>query len=146
MIKNYTSDVQVVRSVDHIESKLVEAGATNVMKLYKDKSISGIAFILDFNGKQYPFKLPARVEEVEKIFAARQKRNRTLTESMRAQAHRTAWKLLSDWVDIQCSFIEMKQSQFMEILMAFIYNPMKDETLFQSWEKSGRFAELEYKR
>jgi hypothetical protein len=144
MIRNYTSSVPVERSVDHIEKALVEAGAMNVMKLYKDKVISGIAFILEINGKQFPFKLPARVQEVEKIFASSQKRRLEITETNKLQAARTAWKLLSDWIDIQLTFIGMKQAQFMEIMLAFSYNPMKDETFYQSIEKRG-FEMLEYK-
>ena len=110
MIKNYTSDMPAVRSVNHIEQRLVESGAKNISKLYLNKRLNGIAFVVSVNGVDMPFRLPARIDRVEKRLSSMVKRPRKGTmDRIVEQAERTAWKLLADWVDIQMSLIELDQ-------------------------------------
>jgi hypothetical protein len=66
VLKNYTSTVLASKSVQHIEDCLVRHGAKNILKLYSDEKLTGIAFIIPVNGKDMPFRLPARIDRVEK--------------------------------------------------------------------------------
>jgi hypothetical protein len=107
MIKNYTSQVPANRSVNHIEDRLIAHGAINILKLYEDKKLSGIAFIVNVNGKEMPFRLPARIDRVEKQLRGSVCRPRPGTmDRIANQAERTAWRLLADWIDVQMSLIE----------------------------------------
>ena len=143
MVKNYTSQVTASRSVQHIEDRLVSHGAMNILKLYEDKSLIGIAFILCVNGKQIPFRLPARIVNVEKMLRDQVKRPRSGTiANIKAQAERTAWKLLADWVDIQVSLVELQQVQFMEVFLPYVYDHAKQQTFFEKLEQTG-FKQLE---
>jgi hypothetical protein len=146
MVKNYTSTVAASRSVQHIEERLVEHGAMNILKLYEDKHLVGIAFILDNNGEQLPFRLPARISNVEKQLKSEVKRPRKSTfNNIKEQAERTAWKLLSDWVDIQCSLVELQQVKFMEVFLPYVYDPVKKQTFFEKLEETG-FKQLSFKK
>lgn len=100
-LKNYTSEVPAARSISRIEEKLVEIGAKNINKEYNDdKSLKGIKFLIDVNGQTIAFELPAKVSTVFKVLWEEVKRpNAGTKDRVRAQAERTAWKLISDWVD-----------------------------------------------
>lgn len=63
-IKNYTSTVPASRSVARIEDCLVKHGAKNIIKIYDSKKLTGIAFVVSINGKDIPFRLPARIDNV----------------------------------------------------------------------------------
>lgn len=110
-LRNYTSGVPVERSVSLIEKRLVETGASHIMKQYgPDGTLSDIIFSLPGprNNAPVPIKLPANVEKCNHLLAKQVKRPRKGTlEKIRLQAERTAWKLLSDWVDVQISMIRL---------------------------------------
>ncbi len=138
-IKNYTSAVPVSRSTQYIEDKLVRHGARNIMKLYNEKKqLTGICFIIPVNGKDIPFKLPARVDNCEKVLKGAVHRPKPGTyERIREQAERTAWKLVSDWVDIQMSLIELDQVEFIEVFLPYVYDPREEKTYFEKIKGNG---------
>lgn len=138
MIKNYTSEVLSSRSVLHIEERLIQNGAKNIMKIYDDKRLAGIAFIVEVNGIDHPFRLPARIDRVEKVLMALYSRPRKGTEKkVKDQAERTAWKLLADWIDIQLSLVELDQAELLEVFMPYLYNHDKKTTFFDQWKENG---------
>lgn len=144
MVKNYTSSVPATRSVQHIENKLITHGAKNILKLYENKKLTGIAFILDLNGNELPFRLPVRISNVEKMLKTQVRRPRKDTyKNISAQAERTAWKLLADWVDIQISLIELQQVQFLEVFLPYVYDYTKEQTFFEKLEQNN-FRQLTF--
>ena len=148
MIKNYTSTVMVSRSVQHIEDRLVRFGAKSIMKEYdSQKFLDTIAFIVCIQGKEIPFKLPARVLNVEKVLKGQIRRSPTAAQlqKIKDQAERTAWKLVSDWVDIQLSLVELGQVELLEVLLPYIYDVADGKTFFEKIKESG-FKMLEMKQ
>jgi len=143
MIKNYTSTVPVSRSVQHIEDCLIRHGAKNIMKMYDDdKKLESLCFIISVDGKDMPFKLPASVDKVEKVLRATVRRPTAQTNARIAdQAERTAWKLQSDWVDIQMSLIELNQVEILQVFLAYVYYPAQKQTYFEKI-KNGGFLQL----
>ena len=133
MLKNYTSTVPVSRSVQHIEDCLIRHGAKNIMKMYDtDKKLESLCFIMPVDGKEIPFKLPASVDRVEKVLKAAVRRPTSQTNArIKEQAERTAWKLQSDWVDIQMSLIELNQVEIMQVFLAYVYFPIQKKTYFE---------------
>lgn len=139
-IKNYTSNVVAERSVMHIEKYLVEAGASHIAKEYaSDKKLVGITFQMPLpNGQPMLFKLPARVDEVEKLMMAEKKKfHHDTAARVKDQANRTAWKLLVDWVQVQCSMILLNQAEAIEIFLPYLYNPMSNQTFFNRIKDGG---------
>jgi hypothetical protein len=139
MIKNYTSTVAVSRSIQHIEDCLIRRGAKNILKEYdENKKLASICFTLTVDGKETPFKLPASVEQVKKILKASVRRPTSATyEKIKDQAERTAWKLQSDWVDIQMSLIELNQVEILQVFLAYVYDPARQQTYFEKMKASG---------
>ena len=132
-IRNYTSTVEASRSMAKIEELLVEIGATNINKQYADKICTGITFLLYDQQLQQtlPFHLKAQVEECFLILWKDVKRPRPDTKAiLRQQASKTAWKILSDWTEIQCSMILLGQAKPLQMFLPFIYDLKSNETLF----------------
>jgi hypothetical protein len=133
MIKNYTSNIEASRSMSHIEEMLVEIGATNINKQYKDKICTGITFLLFDQQLQQTlaFHLTAQVEECFTVLWKQVKRPQSNTRDMlMKQASKTAWKILSDWTEIQCSMILLKQAKPLQMFLPFVYDHRTNETLF----------------
>lgn len=132
-IKNYTSTVDAGRSMAKIEELLVEIGATNINKQYADKICTGITFLLYDQQLQQtlPFHLKAQVEECFTILWKDVKRPRPDTKDLlKKQAAKTAWKILSDWTEIQCSMILLGQAKPLQMFLPFMYDTKNNETLF----------------
>lgn len=133
MLKNYTSTVPASRSIQHIENQLVQHGAINILKEYSnDGKLTALCFILNIKDKQIPFKIPARIENCEKILKARIKRHTTSAiKRVKEQAERTAWKLLSDWIDVNIGLEKIGQVELMEIFLSYVYDVSSKQTYFE---------------
>ncbi len=143
-LKNYTSQVPARQSIEFIERKLVANKATHIMKQYDDQGrVSSVLFIISIDGNELTFKLPARVAECEKVIMAMlpAKARPDTMKKIPAQAERTAWKILSDWVEAQMAMLELAQVEFLEIFLPYAYNHASDKTYFETLKERG-FKEL----
>ena len=141
-VKNYTSSVRCEQSIAEIEALLARAGATNISKSYRDGEASGIMFQV-LHPQPLIFKLPAKVETVEKLFLASVKRTPTAASKRRIheQAKRTAWRLIRDWVDVQMSMVALEQAEVAQVFLPYVWNAATDETFFDRL-KGGGFKQL----
>ena len=133
---NYTSGIPAARSVAYIEQKLVDYGASNIVKRYTpEKKLSSIMFQIPRGEQLYPVVLPARIAAVEKTLRKARSSRRHLTTDMeqrlQEQAERTAWKILADWVDVQFAMIALEQAEFLEVFLPFLYDPKRDQSFFE---------------
>lgn len=132
-IKNYTSTVDAIKSMSRIEELLVEIGATNINKEYKNKICTGITFLLyDVQlQKTIPYHFKAEVDECFTILYKQVKRPGPHSKEIAMQqAGRTAWKILSDWTELQCSMILLGQAKPLQMFLPFLYDTTTKETLF----------------
>lgn len=144
-LKNYTSTVPASTSISRIEKMLVDIGAKNINKQYQNGKLTSLTFLIDVAGQTMIFKLPAKVEVIFKLFWDQVKRPQAGTrEKTYQQAERTAWKLLHDWIEIQCSMIHLEQVEFIEIFLPYAYNPESETTFFEQL-KQGNFKLLNAK-
>jgi hypothetical protein len=148
MIKNYTSQISAKQSINNIEEQLVKHGARKILRLYgDDKLISGICFELPHNGQEIPYKLLARIKECE-VILLRNMGTRTRSETRKKapkQAERTAWKILSDHIDIQMARVELGQIEITEAYLTYMYDHKRDQTFYEKIKDKGFGHLLEYK-
>lgn len=147
-LKNYTSEVPAVNSQGRISKALVQAGATDISMKYDGGICVAITFrmLVDHGGVKIPlfFQLPAKVESCFDVMWKEIKRPRPDTKmKTRQQAERTAWKIVSDWVEVQLSMILLEQAEAIEIFLPYVFDPQKQETFFQRLKGSG-FKQLSY--
>lgn len=143
-LENYTSTVSASRSISHIESKLASQGANQIVKFYDAIGcVCAIAFMMKVDGTEMPYKLPARVSECEKILKEQVRHPRKDTfKRIKEQAERTAWKIVSDWVDAQMAMIRLSQVEFMEVFLPYLYDHSKQQTYFEAIKARGYKALL----
>lgn len=132
MIKNYTSKVPAVRSISHIEEKLVAHGAQSIVKQYKEGKVAAVSFFLDIDGRLIPFRLPVKTDAVLKIL-----KEEIRHPKIEDQAERTAWKIISDWVDIQMALIDLKQAEMAEIFMPYMWSEKLGQSYYRIASERG---------
>jgi len=137
-IKNYTSTVPMVNSMNRIEHRLVQLGSTHIAKSYEDKKPSGIIFQLPINGILATYKVTIDIKSVERnLVKARTKPpTNSQMETIREQAERTAWKLLNDWIDVLSSLIILGLKDSAEVFLPYLLDVNMGQTLYER-VKSG---------
>lgn len=106
-------------SFDKIQKLLATHGAKRVMFDYaKDGRITALAFVLEIVGNDYPFRMPARIENVEQVLYPNAYPH--LSDSQKAQAYRTAWANIRDWLDAQMALIDTEMVRMEEIFMPYL--------------------------
>lgn len=130
-IKNYTSTVPAMNSAAAIEALLVEVGATSISKWYEEKQLKGFLFQMRLHEQLLVFRLPANEELVVKLMLS-QARNPDAKKRMaiRAQAQRTAWRTLHEWVQIQVAMILLKQVEPLQVFLPYNYDQASGTTFY----------------
>ena len=86
--------------------------------------------------------MPVEVVAVEKLMLAEMRRTPPGTKDrIKAQAERTAWALLRDWVHVQLSMVQMQQAEAVQIFLPFMCVPNSNQTFFERL-KEDNFKQL----
>lgn len=137
-LKNYTSEVPAMTSMGKIESCLVRAGATDISKKYENQVCRAITFRMIVNGNPLFFQLQARVDSCFKVLWGEiSKPKEGSKERVMQQAERTAWKILSDWAEIQTSMIMLEQAEALQMFLPYVYDPATDQTYYDKMKSTG---------
>lgn len=138
-LKNYTSSVPVISSITRIEHRLAQAGAMYVTKSYEKERPIGMIFQMPVNDIPMTFKLPAKSDKVFEHMIKQRSRppKASQREAIRMQADRTSWKILSDWIDIQVSLIQLDQAEAVEVFLPYIFDGRNNRTLYESMKENN---------
>lgn len=132
-IKNYTSTVDVYKSLSGIQGALASHGARKIMVDYDTEGRpTGVMFGIETPDGPRGFALPANVDGVMAVFAQQK------IKADRAQAERTAWKNVHDWVLAQMALIEAGQVQIDEVFLPYLTDG-RGRTLYQLYQ-GGQLA------
>jgi hypothetical protein len=142
-LKNYTSSTPTHQTIAYIEAYLAECGVSGVTKQYEDKQPAALFFTVEVGENRFTIRLPARVAEVHdylwRSYCSGVSKPRKVKADFHEQAARTAWKIQQDWVQVQMSLIKLKQVEFLEVFMGFLWDGK--QSYYQSL-KGGGFKEL----
>jgi hypothetical protein len=129
-IKNYTTDVDVYKTLGTIQADLVKHGAKKIVQDYDDAgSIVSLCFMIDTPNGPRGIRLPANVDAVWSVL------QRQKVKCDRAQAERVAWRIIKDWVAAQMAILETEMVQMDEIFLPYMIND-SGQTLFQCYQKN----------
>lgn len=141
-IKNYTSEVPASHSIAAAEDVLISVGARNIMKEYNSLGkIDSLVFSIPKPGNAgvIAFKLPSNQTGIEKLLLKkyRYSPNKTQIDNAKAQAERTAWKNIKEWVELQATMIRLEQAETIQVFLPYAYDYESNETLFQKIKGNG---------
>lgn len=140
-LKNYTSDVPVSVTVGRIESVLIRCGVNSIAKEYAGTNgeLAALTFKIQLDGSPaWPIRFPVDKERAlqalwlnyadgeqltpdgkKLVYDSYKKKTR---DDFRRQAERTAWKIMQDWIECQMSMIQMKQADFREVFLPYLWD------------------------
>jgi hypothetical protein len=135
LIKNYTTDIPVQRTIAEIQKILAENGAQGIALEFHKGYVKDIYFKVTLHNKELPFRLPAKAERVyQTLWGERQEREqRRYGEGWRAQAERIAWRICKTWLEAQITLINLEQAKLEEVFLPYLVMP-SNKTLFETME------------
>lgn len=158
-LKNYTSSVPVSQTVYRIEKVLIRCGVSGITKEYGPAGgeVIAVRFQIKLDGlNAVNVRLPIDKERAldalwldyvngERLTSdgnalqlrGRKKKKRS---DFQDQAERTAWKIVQDWVEVQMSMIQMKQAEYVEVFLPYVWDGRS--TVYQRLKDSGYKALL----
>ena len=141
-IKNYTSSVPVERTISAIEQELVKIGVSHIEKSYSDGVPTGIVFSITMpTGQVLRFKIPADAESAHGILKTIPEYRSKAKEWLKAQANRTAWRIVFNWIEIQVAMVQLKQADAMQVFLPYAYNAETKQTFYEKIS-GGNFKAL----
>ncbi len=122
LIKNYTTDIPVEKTITEIQKILAENGR-----------IRDIFFKIKVNGKEFAFRLPTKPE---KVYAALYEGKPSYShdrygQQWREQAERIAWRICKSWLEAQITLINLEQASMEEVFLPYLIVGSKNESLYQ---------------
>ena len=132
-IKNYTTTIDVYKSLGEIQGALASHGARKIMVDYDEAGQPvGVAFGIETPVGTRGFLLPANVAGVRAVFAKQKIREQD------GQAERTAWRNVRDWIMAQMAIIEAGQVAMEEIFLPYLTDS-RGRTMYQLYQ-GGKLA------
>lgn len=132
---NYTTSVNVFKTLGEIQMQLVKHGAKKIMQDYDDDGhISALSFLVDTPTGPRGIRLPANVDAVHAVLT------RQRVKCDREQAERVAWRIVKDWVEAQMAILESEMVQMDEIFLPYMVNNA-GQTFFQAYRDNQLMLE-----
>lgn len=132
-IKNYTTTIDVHKSLGEIQAALASHGARKIMVDYDEAGQPvGVAFGIETHMGARGFLLPANISGVRAVFARQKVRDSP------GQAERTAWRNVRDWIMAQMAMIEAGQAAMDEVFFPYLTDK-QGRTAYELYQ-SGQLA------
>jgi hypothetical protein len=130
---NYTTKIDVERTIGEIQRCLSKHGASAVMTQYDDNIVTALAFQITNGDNKISFRLPCDWRPVLKILENDPNVPRPLKEQ--TQAVRVAWRIIKDWVEAQMALVETEMVTTAQVFLP--YAVMQDQRTLSEHFGSG---------
>lgn len=134
---NYTTKIDPEQTISEIQKMLSKHGVTAMMTEYDGPHVDSVSFRMNVKGQPMGFKLPCNWRAVLEIFKKDTKaRKRGCVND--AQAIRTAWRIVFEWIRAQLALVEVNMVTVPQIFLP--YTIMRDgRTLAEHVESNPSF-------
>jgi len=130
---NYTTSIDVHKTLGEIQKMLVEHGARKLMSEYaSDGHINNLSFTINTPGGEIGMRLPADVDAVYETLKQQKKAGKIKVNCDYAQAERVAWRIVKDWVEAQMAILESKMVTFQQVFFQYQLNS-EGKTLYEAY-------------
>ena len=120
---NYTTKIDVEKTIGEIQRMLGKAGAMKIMTDYDEGVISALSFALNVNGQTIGFRLPCDwrpVQEVLKRHKANTSGRKDKIKTDQVQSVRVAWRIVKDWVEAQLALVETQMVKTEQVFLPYM--------------------------
>lgn len=115
---NYTTSIDVEKTIGEIQRLLGKAGAMKVMTDYDEGVVSALSFALKVNEQVIGFRLPCDWRPVLSILNESEKVPSRLKRN--DQAVRVAWRIVKDWVEAQLALVETSMVKTEQVFLPYM--------------------------
>ncbi len=133
---NYTTSIDVHKTLGEIQKILVSHGARKIMYDYDDNGhIQALCFQIATADGDRGIKLPANIPAIYEVLTQQKKAKKIKTNPDYEQAERVGWRIIKDWVEAQMAILETDMVKFDEIFLPYMLN-RNGLTYFQAHQKN----------
>lgn len=134
LIKNYTTDKTAESTIMEIHKILAENGARGIATEYDDHGlITDVFFKIVLNGKELPFRLPAKADKVYDALFKGKVGEYTYGQSRREKSQNIAWRICKTWLEAQITLINLEQAKIEEVFLPYMVMP-NNKSLFEAMQ------------
>lgn len=141
-LKNYTTTVPVSKTLGEIEHIVSLMGAHNISKQIADKRVLSVQFeiLVPVPGGEVPIivRLPVNTEAFFKeLWKDVRRRSPEAQQRILDQAERAAWRLAKEWLEVQWSLIRMRQTDFLQVFLPYVWSEQTGQNFYEGLRSSG---------
>lgn len=114
---NYTTKIDVEKTISEIQRSLAKHGASAILTDYEDGYVKAISFKVPINGNPIGFRLPTDWQPVLELLKEDRKVPRSLVTQ--DQAVRVAWRIVKDWVEAQMAIIDTRMVSMEDVFLPY---------------------------
>ena len=133
-IKNYTTTINVSKTIGEIQEILSKHGANAIMTEYSNGNVVGLSFKILTPRGELGIKLPSNTERVLQVLKNQRKNNSQVKDTFE-QANRVAWRIIKDWIDAQMAVLETEMVEMEEIFLPYVLNK-QGQTLYEAFKEN----------
>jgi hypothetical protein len=130
---NYTTKIEVEKTISEIQRVLSKHGASAVMTQYDGEIVTAVAFQIPMGEEKISFRLPCDWRPVLQIL----ENDRDVPNKLKdqTQAVRVAWRIIKDWVEAQMALVDTEMVTTAQVFLP--YAVMKDQRTLSEHFGSG---------
>lgn len=119
---NYTTQIEVVKTVGQIQDILAKHGAKSILVDYGDDgTVEALAFKVLTPQGVVAVRLPVDPGAVLKVLTQQNRLGKVPRRYVcKAQAVRVAWRIIKDWVEAQMAILETEMVKMEQIFLPYI--------------------------
>ncbi len=138
-ILNYTTEVDVHRTVGEIQACLAKAGAMAVSVDYGDQGQPvALMFLVKIQDTPVSFRLPSRHQGVYRRLNDDPNIARKFKTEIQAQ--RVAWRIVKDWIEAQMAIIDAGQAELAEVFLPYAVTG-SGATVYQAFKSDQKLLQ-----
>lgn len=132
---NYTTTIDIHKTLGEIQKSLVSHGARKLMYDYDGEGhIQALCFVIMTPDGERGIKLPANVSAIFEVLKQQKKAGKIKTNPDYSQSERVAWRIIKDWIESQMAILESQMVQFEEVFLPYMING-KGQTFYQAYQQ-----------
>jgi hypothetical protein len=132
---NFSTSIEVPKTLGQIMGILAAAGAKKVQAEYDDGEPVSLQFLIATKYGERGFSLPANVERVGKVLSRLYEQKKLERRHCTSeQAARVAWRILKDWIEAQLALIQADMVDLEVVMLPYMLDE-SGKTVYQLMEE-----------